>query len=116
VDEINARENASAVLTEKCEMENYIHADAILSALNATVSFGDFADVPDLVANELHVINGGLTPWEELEDEKKAKKVSRAKRRLNNEAIAQMTPELLDSIDTTNDVRSWLQTIKELYE
>lgn len=115
VDEINVRANAIAMLTEKREMENYIHPQAIENSIGVNLTYGDFDDVPELVAQHLHVANGGAGDWHDLDADKKKKKESRAKRRLNNEAVSAMTVAMLDEIDTNGNVRSWLQEISRLY-
>lgn len=115
-DQINDRDNCKAMLTGKREMENYIHSDAIRDSLGVTVVVSDFSDVPDLVAEQLHIANEGQGVWANLESDKKKKKVSRAKRRLNNEVITSMTVEQLNAIDQNNDVRTWLSEVKRLYE
>jgi hypothetical protein len=115
VDAINGR-GAIGVLTRKREMENYIHPTAIQLALGVVVNFGDFDDVPDLIAQQVHTAGGGIDPWNAIDAEKKRKKVSRAKRRLNTEAVAAMTPALLTASDPQNDVRGWLSEMRRLYE
>ncbi len=116
VDAINARDGAMAILTGKREIENYIHPDAISAALGISIQVDDFSDVSDAVAEQLHVVNGGQNAWENLDPDKKKKKTSRAKRRLNNEAVLAMTPERLNLIDPDNHVREWLSEIRRLYQ
>jgi putative ATP-dependent endonuclease of the OLD family len=115
VDDLLAR-GATALLTSKREMENYIHRDAVSAALGVNLAFGDFDDVPDLVAEAIHIAGGGQAAWNVLDADKKRKKVSRAKRRLNIEAVAVMTAVLLTGIDPQDDVRGWLAEIRRLYE
>ncbi len=115
VDAINAR-GARALLTGKREMENYLHRDAIQAALLVSVTFGDFDDVPDIVAQSVHAAGGGHDPWEKMDEEKKRKKISRAKKRLNTEAVKAMTSALLTVADPNNDVRTWMMEIKRLFE
>ena len=115
VDKLVAR-GATAFLTGKREMENYIHRDAISAALGVALTFGDFDDVPDMVAEALHANGDGKTPWSALDKEKKHKKLSNVKRRLNTEAVEAMTPELLTDIDPQNDVRGWLAEMCRLYK
>jgi len=114
VDAINAR-GCVAILTEKREMENYIHTAAIQSALAVNIVFGNFDDVPELVAQELHRTTGGPTPWNSLDEKKRRQKVSQAKRRLNSQATRAMTPALLTQLDTLDEVRTWLREISRLY-
>ena len=51
--------------------------------------------------------------WKDIkaDDKKLGKKVSSAKRKLNSEFVAKMTPDLLSTIDTQDEVRSWLETV-----
>jgi hypothetical protein len=97
-------------------MENYLHRDAIAASLGVNLAYADFDDVPDMVAESIHAAGGGQDPWNVLDEEKKRKKISRAKRRLNTEAVAAMTPALLTASDPQNDVRGWLTEIRRLYE
>lgn len=114
ISEIKGRADCYAQATAKREIENYIHPDAIKRVLEVEVSFGDYDDVPDLVAEKTHGKSESLTPWGNLDEETKGKKRSRAKKRLNMECPAAMTPQLLDSIDSAGEVRSWLSDIAGL--
>ncbi|MFO8007313.1 MAG: AAA family ATPase, partial [Candidatus Brocadiia bacterium] len=105
---------AEAHLTGKREAENYIHPDAIQAALGITVAFDDDDDVPALCAKAVHEESDSPRQWKDLDEERRRKKISRVKRRLNAEAVEAMTPELLDRIDPARDVRSWLRRIAEL--
>jgi hypothetical protein len=114
VNEINRRDNCLAVLTSKKETENYIHPSAIQSARpEISITFGDFDDVPFLVAQAVHANSESPYEWEELLSAKKEKKISRAKKWLNSEASSFMTPALLNEIDQDDDVRLWMAKIKE---
>jgi len=117
VDEINNREGSEALLTEKKEMENYLHPSAI-SAVRSdiSISFGDFDDVSAVVAQTVHENSDSDKPWNELSDKKRGKKVSRAKQWLNSDAVQSMTPQLLDERDPNGDVRGWFSTISQLME
>jgi len=113
---INARPRCQAVHTNKREIENYIHADAISRAFGIQINPpSDYDDVPEIVARKVHELAGG-DPWDTLDDEKKDKKCKNAKRRLNLEAARLMTPNLLTQIDPNNEIRSWLSAIKRLIE
>lgn len=113
VDEINERENCTACLTSKREMENYLHSDAIAAAQGMDVSFGDFDNVPGLVARAVHEQSESSNPWSSVDSDDRKKKESRAKRWLNTEAAARMTPQMLDQRDPEGDVRRWLAAIGE---
>lgn len=83
----------TAFLTSKREAENYIHPRAIREALElyADVEFGDWDDVPEIVAQQVHLDSESETPWGELNDKKRRKKIDNAKSRLNFEAAHVMT-------------------------
>lgn len=113
--EINTRPNCMAHFTGKGEIENYLHSNAIKAVRpEVDITFGPFDDVPALVASAVHSASESETPWDELEDEKKRKKMSQAKAWLNTEAVSAMTPELLDEADPSGDIRGWLSEIGEL--
>jgi putative ATP-dependent endonuclease of OLD family len=117
VDEINQRENCFAVLTNKKETENYIHPLAIRSARQEVeINFGDFDDVPALVAQIVHINSESPNRWEDLHDDVKEKKISKAKNWLNSEASDFISPEMLTEIDPDGEVRSWMRKIKELID
>lgn len=113
-EDVNERDRAEAHLTGKREMENYLHPKAIQDALGITVTFKDEDDVPAICAKAVHNASESSTPWDDLDSEKRKKKISRVKRRLSSEAVAEMTPQLLDEADIARDVRGWFQRIREL--
>lgn len=117
---VNEREGCRAVATEKRELENYLHQDAILEAyaeqqieLTFDAAFAEFDDVPHQVARAVHQV-GGQTPWEELKDDKRKKKESQAKRILNQLAVSRMTVDRLAETDPNNEIRGWLNSIAEM--
>ena len=111
--EINSRDECRAVATAKREIENYIHPAAIKASLSLELRFGDFDDVPELVARATHEASDSTKSWEDVDDDNKSKKVSNAKRRLNSVCAAAMTPEMLDERDPVGEVRGWLDLIAE---
>ena len=111
VDDMNKRDDCTALLTGKAEMENYLHPDAIRTARGIDVSFGDFDDVPEIVARLVHETSESSKPWAQLEPDDRKKKESRAKLWLNAGAAAKMTPAMLDERDPQGDVRNWLKVI-----
>jgi len=114
VDAVNARGNQDvAFLTSKRELENYIHADAIFAALACTVAVTDWADVPALVAEQIHVASGSSIAWANVDEETKRKKISKAKRRLNTDAASQMSLAQLQQMDAGGDIYSWLCSIRD---
>lgn len=117
---VNARAGCRAVATQKRELESYLHHEAIceayaLNQINIAfgVPFGDFDDVPQIVAQAVHAVNGA-DPWGNLDEEKRRKKESAAKRYLNNTAISRMTVDRLAVADPQNEIRGWLATISQM--
>jgi putative ATP-dependent endonuclease of OLD family len=73
--------------------------------------FTGIDDVPDLVAEAVYIGGGGQSPWAGMDEDKKSKKISNAKRRLNTDAVTQMTLAELTAIDPTNEIIGWFQLI-----
>ncbi|KAH0440802.1 hypothetical protein KCU90_g2697, partial [Aureobasidium melanogenum] len=93
-------------------MENLVHHDAINEEFGiALAAVQDFDDVPALVAELVHEASDSPIPWANLDDVKKSKKISHAKRRLNRGAVSRMTSIRLDRADLTGQVREWLRAI-----
>lgn len=112
-EEMKAR-GCTVWITEKKELENYIHPDLIKNKYENYKGTGDeFENVPVLCAQAIHEASESTVPWAEIiaDREKLGKKVSNGKRRLNSEFAAKMTPDLLTNIDTKNEVRNWLKEI-----
>jgi putative ATP-dependent endonuclease of the OLD family len=120
VDTVNGREGCVAWCTGKLEIENYLHIDAIKATyaaidieLGRDQNFGDFDDVPSEVARLVHEQSGSETPWNELNEKKQGKKVSKAKRLLCSQAPLHMTPDLLNEIDPDGELLGWLKEISK---
>ena len=114
VDEIAERENCKSWITNRKELENYIHPKVIRASYPNYSGTGDcFEDVPELFAQAVHEVSESNVNWEDIkaDDNKLGKKVSSAKRKLNSDFVANMTPDLLSTIDTQDEVRSWLETV-----
>ncbi len=112
-DAINEREGCQAVITSKREMENYLHPQALKRArTEVDVEYGPFDDVPEIVARGVHEASESETSWDDLSDEKREKKVSKAKKWMNREGARAMTPELLEEIDPEGEVRDWFFRIE----
>jgi hypothetical protein len=108
----NARPGCTAWVTTKRELENYIHLSLLSAAVPAYAGTGaEFDDVPLMYAEAVHTSSPGTQPWAGLPDETKGKKVSAAKKRLNNQIVQQMTPVLLSQVDPADELRGWLRTI-----
>jgi predicted ATP-dependent endonuclease of OLD family len=113
-DKVNERGDGSkAFLTQKREMENYLHPSAISEALRVHIDVRDDNDVPAEVAKKVHE-QGGEKSWDELDSEKAKGKISKAKRRLNDDAAAKMTRERLLERGALDEIRQWFGAIKSL--
>ena len=114
VDKVNSRDNDDwATLTNKREIENYLHPDTIRDALNIDISFDDAADVPEIVARTIHEASKSPKSWDEVEEEKRKSKLSRAKHRLCHEVAARMTLEQFRERDPIGEVEGWYRRISE---
>ena len=121
-DAVNARDRCKAVITSKKEMENYLHFEAVNEAyisvskitLGLAANFADFDDVPVKIAEMVYAAAGNATPWANLTEEVKDKKVSNAKRHLNEHAPSLMTKARLDQLDPAGHVISWFNDMKTL--
>ncbi|MCB0181514.1 MAG: hypothetical protein KDI62_25025 [Anaerolineae bacterium] len=116
IDAYNELPRCKAIATGKREMENYIHPAAIKAARNIDIAFDGGDDVPCLAAKALHEASNSSKVWCDLKDTKAKEKISNAKKWLNQEAVLQMTPQLLDEIDPDGDVRGWLKEIAQILE
>lgn len=104
---------ATAWVTSKRELENYIPVSILRNEVSGYPGTGDpFEDVPHLMAQAIHEQNSSA-PWHELSDEKKKNKESRAKWKLNTEFVEKITGDLLNDSDPDNEIRSWLRALGE---
>jgi len=117
-DENNPRKKAFN--TQKTELENYLHNEAIQEAYgnNGLIvnvpEIDDTRDIPKLVAKLVYETNGGN--WDELESNKQDKKVSNVKKILNSQAVEQMIIERIKDRNGYDEMCSWFNTIKEMIE
>lgn len=115
-DEVNRRNDGSwATLTNKREIENYIHQEAIKQVYtainNIELEYDENSDVPELVAKHIHEASESETCWDGLDGDKKDKKISKVKKRLCDEAASKMTYLHLEEIDSQGEIKSWLNQI-----
>lgn len=122
IEEFNAEKNVYATATNRREIENYLHPQAIRAAysqdhpdLVLPESFAAQDDVPEIVAKAIHE-KESETPWDKLSDKKKKSKESNVKKRLSSSASAFMTAELIDEVDVDGEVVRWLQMISQMLE
>jgi putative ATP-dependent endonuclease of OLD family len=113
VDQVNARPGCKACSTNKREIENYIHIDAINSALSASgiaavldPPVGDFDDVPALLRDKVNAVAPQGDKWGE----------NRAKDFLCGVAAARMTKAMIDEIDPANEVLGWFNDMRGMLQ
>jgi len=117
IDEVNGRGNDDVgFLTVKREMENYIHADAITAAWGGCPAFTDWCDVPTLIAEHIHDASGPAVPWGALTEERRDKKSSRIKKRLNTNVVPTMTLAQLREVDDAGEILGWLRAVRDRVE
>ncbi len=111
---IEARSDCTAWITERKELENYIHPDVIKSSYSNYSGTGSgFEDVPELFAQVVHESSESDESWDDIKGnpDKLRKRISGAKRRLNSEFASKMTADLLSKVDTKGEVVTWLKDI-----
>jgi predicted ATPase len=116
VNTVNGRNTRDiAFLTQRREMENYLHPACIGTEFQypVTPAFTEWCDVPALVSAHVHDASGAPAPWDQLDPEKQSRKQSRAKIRLNNAVASSMTLAQLREVDADNEVLGWFQAITE---
>jgi hypothetical protein len=111
---VNQRSNCQAFVTKKRALENYLHPRCLFEARGIEVTFGDNDDVPELVAMECYRPALGEPAWQALTGRARKRCRERAKRWLNQDAVARMTPERLAAQDPLGEIRSWLRAIARL--
>lgn len=115
-DDVNRRGDGSyAAMVARLELENYIPRSAINRVLEIDVENYDYerTDVPSLVAKKIHEKGGG-GDWDQLSAEKKKKKISQAKFRLNSEVMS--SADFKEFIDENchTELLEILEKIREL--
>jgi hypothetical protein len=91
---VNSRDDGSwGVQTQKYEIENYLHSDAIQEGLSLNVVITDDNDVPDL----FH----GVANW----------RPDTAKRKLAQYAFPKMTAIRITERDPSHEVEGWFRRI-----
>lgn len=112
IDEVNARpDNSCGQLTQKLEIESYLHKDAIKLGFDIEI------DVPDQLNAD-----GKATP--KIFGEAYSVKVgfpnpigdSKAKKFLGERAFPNMSAEMIEERDTVGEVKGWFEKINELMQ
>lgn len=115
-DSHNKLANCEAVHTQKRELENYLHIDAIRLArpdLSLT-DVDEFDSIPLMCAQSVYAAEGLNTSWDDLTKESRKSKTNSVKTWLNTHAVAHMSAEMLTAVDPDDALRGWLRRITEL--
>lgn len=104
-DRINRRgDGSSARVTQKREMENYIHSQVVRELFNIQIDIDDTMDVSTEISNIIRAADPeGFSP-------------QTVKKKLNRIGAAKMTLELLESRDPQGEVLGWLRQISEIIQ
>lgn len=126
VETMNAEGNHSKIgfNTIKTEFENYLHHEAInecYSDLQININLNEITDAEDVplkVAMAVHQATSD-TDWDEINAdpiktaEKQKKKISKVKKHLNNGAVEKMTIDRIKERGGYDELKSWLDCIKQ---
>ena len=96
----NRRDSSVCFLTEKREMENYVHKTLIEEEFNIDMLNILDWNIEDIIT---YIFNRGS-----IKDEKIIKNI------LNNKLSKYMTKELLKDIDGFDEIENWFEKIREL--
>ncbi len=120
---INAQSNTNKVAfnTEKTEIENYLHHEAILEAYAESGFTGlalnpieDTQDVPLVVAEKIVCATGG--DWAAMDLDKQKDLANKKKTVLNTKAVERMTVERIKERGGYDEICLWLKAIKQFTE
>ena len=107
VDRVNARGNGSwAGLTNKREIENYLHHDALYEAFGVSCAFTGTCNVPERLSAEVNADGAAQTRFGMVNS-------GRAKKLLHERATRNMTLERVRAMDDENEIETWLRHIAD---
>jgi len=113
-------EGNSAFLTNKRELENYIHSDIIELCyrpdfiLNLT-GIHDQTDIGGHIARQVHDNSGSETAYDDLTKEKRDRKISQAKSRITKpEILEQLSYQHLVDIGARDEILGWFIELHRL--
>lgn len=119
IDIVNTRPKSKWFETQLREFENYLTPDFFLSKYpdsfdKQTTDWATF-NVPELLAKLTHeaATDRGCS-WEEVNDKKRKDKKNKAKNRINNELIFELTKEHLWNNGYYNEIELWFNEISLL--
>lgn len=113
-------ETKKAYNTNKKELENYLHHEAIIEAYKDSgteiniPTITDDMDVPEIVAKILYETNTDCL-WQDIDDDKKKKKkISKVKKFLNTQVVDKMTIERIKLRNGYEEFCQWFNCIKRM--
>ena len=108
VQKVNERTDGSfALLTDKKELENYIHQDLINTHFGINIEINDITDIPNEVVDAVN-----------SNPDNNFYKIStgKVKRELNNKVVKKMNLSLLEEIDNNETIKKWMEKILAIIE
>lgn len=112
VQTVNDRPDTScAFSTDRRELENYFHTEAIKTVFGVDVVVEPMTDVPSQVAQLLRAQDTSARPWAELDDKQRKRKEGNAKKRLNGAVVDAMTVEHLRELGVLDEVITWVTAV-----
>lgn len=121
IDIINTRPKSKGFETSLREFENYITHEFILTkypdCFDKEKEDWSVFDVPELIARLTHEADAQSTrSWDEVDDKKKKDKKSKAKNRINNEFILEISKDNLVNSDCYDEIENWFKEAAFLLE
>lgn len=121
IDVINTRPKSKGFETSLRELENYISHEYILTkypdSFDKEKNDWTVFDVPELVAMVTHEADPNSTKsWKELDEKKRRDKKNRAKKRINNEFILEITESNLVNSDCYDEIENWFKEAASLLQ
>lgn len=118
VDKINMQSKCNAFETSHREMENYITPNVLKRIIDFDINDIDSENwssfsVPEAYARYKHKISESTKRWDELDDDKKKKKISQAKNTVNTELVKKVKKKDLIEYNLYDEVLSWFRAIKQ---
>lgn len=117
IDELSKKQNCRAFETIHREMENYITLDVLktvdgFSKDDIVIECWESFDVPEAVAKCTHSKSESDKSWEELSEDKRKQKLSRAKVKINSQLAKDVTKDILIKNSMYDEIKIWFESIR----
>jgi putative ATP-dependent endonuclease of the OLD family len=103
-----------AYLTQKREMENYVHPNALKAVFGVEISRDPNIDVPEQCAKGVHELVPGSKPWNTLNKDDRKRKEAKVKRRIAEECLTRLSANEIYEMDDGDELKLWLRYIVEV--